>query len=166
MKSQSSLLEHLASKGVIVDEESPSLFGYAIKGHYPFGEKEVRFTILYISLTKKASLHLTFPVYRPGDTAMEEAYDTFFPKEKSQWGRSTPSFRQATIDYMRGQALCPAERRNYIGIDDESGMVEIRLIAKGKSMGEKGFIDAYRLLQYELEAGQLHRDVLTHLFAF
>lgn len=166
MKSCPALLDHLRKRGVIVDEESPSIFGYALRGHYPFGDKKAEFSILYVSLSKKAMLHMTFPIYRVGDEEMVASYDKFFPKEKSQWGRSTPSFRQAIVDYMRGQALCPAERRNYIGIDDEKGIVEIRLVAKGKTMGEKGFIDAYRLLQYELEAGQLHRDVLTHLFAF
>ena len=165
MKSCPALLDHLRKKGVVIEEESPSVFGYALKGHYPFGEKKASFTLLFVSLSKKAMLHLSFPIYRIGDKDMEEAYDRFFPKEKNEWGRSSPSFRQAIKDYSRGQALCPAERRNYIEIDDETGMVEIRLVAKGKSMGEKGLIDAYRLLQYELEAGQLHRDVLTHLFA-
>ena len=166
MKSCPDLLRFLSSRGAIDVEEAPSIFGYSLKGCYPLGERRVEFSFLFVSLTKKGMLHLTFPLFTPGNQEMIDAYDSFFPKEKNQWGRSTPSFRQAIIDYMRGQELCPPERRNYIGIDEERQIVEIRLIERGKAMGEKGMIDAFRKLRYELEMGQLHRDVLTHLFAF
>ena len=166
MKSNKGLLDHLEKKGVVIEEDAPSLFGYALKGYYPLGDRKVSFSFLFVSLSKTARLLLTFPIYHQGDQEMVDVYDRFFPKEKNQWGRSNPPFRQAIIDYMRGQALCPMDRRNSIEIKDEEGLVEIRLIAKGNAMGEKGMLDAFRKIQYELEMGQLHRDVLTHLFAF
>ena len=166
MKSCPDLLSHLKSLGVEIENESPSLFGYALKGYYPLGERRVHFFYLFGSLSKRATLQMDFPIYKNGDQEMIDAYDSFFPKEKNAWGRSTPSFRQAIKDYMRGQELCPVASRNYIGINDDQGIVEIRLVASSRSMGEKGMIEAFKKLRYELEQGQLHRDVLSHLFAF
>ena len=103
-------------------------------------------------------------MYIRGEEKMVRLYDEHFPEEKSMWGRSTPSFRQAIIDYMRGQKMVASERQFYIGINEEN-MVEIRLHAYGKRRGEEGFLSALAVLEYELEKGQLHRDVLTHLFA-
>lgn len=166
MKKAPSVIENLTRRGVIIDSESPSLFGYAVEGHFPIDEqRKLTFTLLYLGLSKKAMIHIAFPLYHRGDEIMEEHYNRRFPQEKNMWGRSTPNFRQAIKDYMRGQDLCPPERRNYIGIDDEKGIVEIRLQSKGKKMGEEGFLYALQVMEYELEKGQLHRDVLTHLFA-
>ena len=91
-----------------------------------------------------------------------DLYDSLFPEEKSAWGRSTPKFTQAIVDYMRGQVGSP----NRIELLEAETDLHIVLGVSTLNGGEAGLQQGIDKLSFELRKGPMHEQVLTHMFAF
>lgn len=152
---------YLEGRGLHTEKTVEKFFGFHYEGYYPFGEKRCDLQIDYRPFSKTATLEMRFP-YGKRDADLEAAYDTAFPEEKGMWGRSSPSFEQAIIDYNRGQSEGSPLR---IRLTQGGTRVEISITIATLKGGAEGFHQAIGRFYFELRQGQLHRDVLIHLFA-
>ena len=152
---------YLESRGLVTTFTQEKLFSFRYEGYFPFGEKKCELKMEYRPFSKSASLELGFP-YAKRDPELEAAYDAAFPEEKGMWGRSSPSFEQAIIDYNRGQSEgSPLQ----IKLKESGTYVQISIVISTMKGGAEGFQQAIQRFYFELHQGQLHRDVLIHLFA-
>lgn len=118
---------------------------------------DLSFAGLFRSLT--ADIHIP---YSPFAGPLMELYDATFPEEKTMWGRSTPKFTQAIIDYMRGQA----HSGTVVELLNAESDLHIFMTVPTMTGGENGLKQGLDRLSFELRKGALHEQVLTHMFAF
>ena len=122
-----------------------------------YADKKLTINLSYSRLFGSLSYELHFPL---PNKELEAIYDSYFPKEKSMFGRSSPSFRQAVIDYMRGQEHAPNPIKVTVG---EDVAIVGAVLAKGRK--DAGLLSGLRELSKTMRTGPLHNDVLFHLFA-
>jgi len=150
----------LESRGVKVNELKSRLFGALIHASYPFGDKEVAIDLDYSSFHH--SLMATFLIpYSPIKGPLMEEYDRVFPEEKSAWGRSSPKFEQAIVDYMRGQTHSGTK----VELRNHKSELFIQFFVSTPASKEAGLLDCLKKASFEMRQGMIHGDVLFHMFA-
>ena len=154
-------LKILEKAGLTQTKFKRGLFNVVYLGQYPFGDKHAEVEIQYQPWLRGARLKLSFP-YDKFDQGLIDAYDKNFPDEVGMWGRSSPSFKQAIIDFKRGQSPSSPYR---IELLEAGRRVEIEVSTPVFHYGEAGFNQAIAKLSSLLRNGPFHEDVLTHLFA-
>ena len=151
-------LDFLANRGVNVVSAHKSLFGFKADCEYVYGQEKLSLGLSYSALGKSMIVELAMP-YDPFSEDLKAEYDRLFPEERAMWGRSSPAFRQAIKDYMRGQA----HSSNLVELRDHGRTLYVRIGVAG--LGQDGFLSCLQKASFEFRKGLLHADVLFHLFA-
>ena len=160
-KRYEAVIEKLKTRGICVEKWKKSLFGAQILCSYPIGEKKMTLDISFSSTFHSLVADIHIP-YSPFKGPLMDLYDATFPEEKTAWGRSTPKFTQAIVDYMRGQS----GSGNRVELLNGETDLHILLAVSTLSGGEEGLQQGLDHLSFELRKGPLHEQVLTHMFAF
>lgn len=160
-KRYQSIIEMLTSRGIVVEKSKTSLFGAYLSCSYPIGEKKMMLALSYSSVFRSVNVDIHIP-YSPFKGPLMDLYDSLFPEEKSMWGRSTPKFTQAIVDYMRGQV------GGLNKVELLQGETDLHLVLGTPTSfgGEGGFKQGIEKISFELRRGPMHEQVLTHMFAF
>ena len=154
-------LTWLKTRGICVEKCKKSLFGVRLLCSYPIGEKKTTLDLLFFSIFRSLTANIHIP-YSPFKGPLMDLYDATFPEEKTAWGRSSPKFGQAIVDYMRGQA----GTGNRVELLNGETDLHILLAVAANNGGEDGLRQGLDRLSFELRKGPLHEQVLTHMFAF
>ncbi len=149
---------YLAKRGVEVAFYKRKLFAIDLTLVYPLPCGEVKIVGTWSKFFGSFTFMMTFP--KPSKE-LEEVYDSFFPEEKTMFGRSSPSFRQAIMDYERGQKK--AENPISVVYDGKQVTISGGVATHGK--GDEGLLSGLENLSKTMRTGPLHGDVLFHLFA-
>lgn len=160
-KQYATIIEDLKTKGICIEKEKKSLFGARLLLSYPIGEKKMTLDISYSSLFRSLTADIHIP-YSPFKGPLMDEYDRIFPEEKNAWGRSTPKFTQAIIDYMRGQK----GSGNKVELLNAESDLHLSLAVGVAAGGDGGLKHGLERLSFELRKGAIHEDVLTHMFAY
>lgn len=149
---------YLEKAGVEVDSYKHGFFDNKIALSFKTSAGPVTIKLTWSKVFGSLSYTLSFP--KPSKE-LEEVYDSFFPKEKTMFGRSSPSFRQAIIDFHRGQEKSSSPIK--IVLQPDSVLIQGGVPTKGR--GDQGLLDGLKLVSKTFRTGPLHNDVLFHLFA-
>ena len=149
---------YLEKAGVEVDTYKHGFWSDSINLLFETKAGPVTIKLIWSKVFGSLSYSLTFP--KPSKE-LEEVYDSFFPQEKTMFGRSSPSFRQSIIDFHRGQEKSSNPIK--IVLQPDSVLIQGGVPTKGR--GDQGLLDGLKLISKTFRTGPLHNDVLFHLFA-
>ena len=151
----------LKSKGLDIGTYKKKFSGLSVEAFYPMGDKKVEIHLSYSSFLGSTRAEFFIP-YSPLPGPLMEAYDRVFPEEKNAWGRSSPKFEQAIVDYMRGQA----HSSTVVELRDHKKLLYIAFSVPVNGRKEEGFIESIGKISFEMRKGMIHGDVLFHMFAY
>lgn len=154
-------LGFLRSKGMKVIEAKKKPMGLNMILEYPFGQKKVEVRLFYHSFFHSLRAEFHIP-YSPVDKELQEEYDRVFASEKNAWGKSSPKFEQAIVDYMRGQA----HSGTTVELRDHKKELFISFGVAVNGRKEEGLLEGLGKVSFEMRQGMIHGDVLFHMFAY
>lgn len=151
----------LEQKGLTIKTFKPKLFGLNVEADYPIGDKTMIVRLSYSSFGGSMRAEFDIP-YSPMKGPLMDEYDRVFPEEKNAWGRSSPKFEQAIVDYMRGQA----HSSTIVELREHKTRLYIAFSVGVSARKEAGFEEGLNKVSFEMRKGMIHGDILFHLFAY